>query len=39
MKCDICLRENAETVGIRCGIYKVCNPCIDSLIKEKMETR
>lgn len=38
MKCEICLKDNAESRGIKCGVYKVCIPCIDNLIDVKMKS-
>ena len=36
MKCEMCLKENAESVGLHCGKYKVCNPCIRAAIEARM---
>ncbi len=37
MICDICERTNAEAVGLRCGKYKVCSPCLDEVIEARMQ--
>jgi len=36
MKCEMCLKDNAENRGIICGTYKVCQPCIDESIHARM---
>jgi len=36
MKCEMCERENAERVGMRCGKYKICNNCVDESIHARM---
>jgi len=36
MKCDMCLEEQAEAKGLRCGKYNVCTPCIDKSIEARM---
>ena len=36
MKCEMCLKENAENRGIKCGKYKVCDPCVEASIHARM---
>ena len=36
MICEICLIDNAEMRGIKCGKYRVCYPCIDNAIEGRM---
>lgn len=36
MKCEMCGRENAESRGIKCGKYKVCDPCVEESIHARM---
>lgn len=37
MNCELCKRDNAEYVGITCGKYRVCTPCIKNLIEKEMK--
>jgi len=36
MRCEMCKEENAEASGMRCGLYKVCNPCVTKSIHARM---
>jgi len=36
MICEMCLEDNAESKGMRCGKYKVCDPCVDASIHARM---
>ena len=36
MKCEMCLKDNAESNGIRCRKYKICDDCIDLSIEARM---
>lgn len=36
MICDMCLEQNAEERGVRCGKYRVCSPCLDKSIEARM---
>ena len=36
MKCEMCGKENAESRGIKCSKYKVCNPCVEESIHARM---
>jgi len=36
MKCEMCEIENAESVGMHCGKYKVCNNCVNESIHARM---
>jgi len=36
MKCEMCLKENAEARGVRCGLYIICDPCINESIHARM---
>ena len=36
MKCEMCLEDDAESRGVRCSKYTICNPCIDESIHARM---
>ena len=36
MECEMCGRKNAESVGMHCGKYKVCNTCVSKSIHTRM---
>tara|TARA_R110001592_G_scaffold224032_2_gene479545 strand:- start:3392 stop:3529 length:138 start_codon:yes stop_codon:yes gene_type:complete len=36
MKCDMCMKDNAETRGVHCGVYRVCSPCVNESIHARM---